>query len=279
MNRTPLVSLIVVVALLTLLQHTEAAVVGHHPDSIRKSIQRKTGSVQRPSFLLFSRATEVEDDIDNNEGSANLTRELQHRPESTDDEDSGSLSFMMIRTSTFNTNDQDSPGSSPFGGEQTDSPSVVSIGMTIIEFSDSPDIETRKVARRFGSRAPLSIERKYPSYAAALKSGLNEEEDSSQPKPVTQNTLPEHATASRAESAALQDFWRRLGERNTQIPLSIPVTGTPTEEAERPQDSYQKTSSSAPKTQLPHPFTDAVKKQVVLSPVSTFDNTSHHSQL
>ncbi|KAI9630537.1 hypothetical protein KEM48_013858 [Puccinia striiformis f. sp. tritici PST-130] len=148
----------VVIALVSLLEFTEGAVVGHHPDSVRKSLQRKTGSEQRSPFLLFRRASEAQQDETD---SLSFTQGLRFGSELPDEEDTQPHSFMMISTSTFSSDDI--LGANPFG-EPDDSPGILSVDMTIISFDDSPTIETRKVARRFGSRGPLSIERSYSSY-------------------------------------------------------------------------------------------------------------------
>lgn len=233
------------IVLVTLLEYTQAAVVGHHLNPIRKSIQRKTGS------------------------------ESQYLSEPEADEDSQTLSFMMISTSTFSTAD-DFPESKPLG-DQAVSPGIVSIDMTIIQFSDSPSLETRKVARRFGSQGPLSIERSYSSYVPTSSHSTNEVAFS-QAKPLHQNPRTDHDSQP-VDSRRFQDLWPTLGGKNNQIAWSIPTAVSPPEKGRQPQDSYQKPSTVASKTKVLNPFTKPIIKQTVLSPSTAFDNTSHHSQL
>ncbi|EFP78885.2 hypothetical protein PGT21_031118 [Puccinia graminis f. sp. tritici] len=267
MNRTFLILSVVTAFAVNILEHTEAAVVGHHPDPWRKSIQRKHGS---PSFLLFRRATETEDD---EPVGPSLMQQLRY-PSEQQEEDNEPHSFMMISTSTYSTDDMS--GSDPFGGPG-DSPGVVSIGMTIIQLDDSPAIETRKVARRFGSRGPLSIERSYTSYDTTASSDPSDESPYSRSEPLVRNTragkLPEGLGSGTFES-----LWKAMNERNSQVPLSMPTGDSRTEQAEKPKDSYQN-SPPVVKEDIPHPFTAPAKEQIVMKSSPTFDNTSHHSQL
>ncbi|KNZ57043.1 hypothetical protein VP01_2256g2 [Puccinia sorghi] len=242
------------IVLVTLLEYTQAAVVGHHLNPIRKSIQRKTGSVENPSFLLFRRALDVGQDDKTDGPSPPPIQESQYLSEPEADEDSQTLSFMMISTSTFSTAD-DFPESKPLG-DQAVSPGIVSIDMTIIQFSDSPSLETRKVARRFGSQGPLSIERSYSSYVPTSSDSTNEVAFS-QAKPLHQNPRTDHDSQP-VDSRRFQDLWPTLGGKNNQIAWSIPTAVSPPEKGRQPQDSYQKPSTVASKTKVLNPFTKPI---------------------
>ncbi|WAR59943.1 hypothetical protein PtB15_11B584 [Puccinia triticina] len=262
----PLFSVLsVVTALITVLEYTEAAVVGLYP-------QRNDGSIPTPLSFLFGRGIGLEDE--ETDGSS-LMQQLRYlsEPREVDNEPH---SFMMVTTSTFSTDNMS--GSDPFG-EQADSPGVVSIDMTIIQLDDSPAMESRKVARRFGSRGALSIDGRYPSYAAAAAASMDssDESASSRSAPLIQNTRAGKLAQDRG-SDTHQDSWKMMNAKNTQVPLSIPTGASRTQKAGKPQHSYSKASFPA-KKDIPHPFTAPAKEQIVMKSSPTFDNTSHHSQL
>lgn len=253
---------LILLLLVTFLTFTGAAVVGHHPNSVRKSLQHQGASISSPSFLLFRRTSEIDsnqvDDI--NHGQDISSRLGVHSPE-----DGDAHSFMMISTSTFTSN--------PFAGSDRidendhEPPSgFLSIDMTIIQFEEPPPPDSRKVPGRFGS--------KYPLYLESASNQENVAPQSNQ-QAASRKVRDFEVTPPATAPQKLKNLWQTANESGTLSPWSV-------SDDKAPLPTIKNTSHrDAPviKPVKPDSFGGSAKKQMFFSSSPTFDSTSHHSQL
>ncbi|MBW0481395.1 hypothetical protein O181_021110 [Austropuccinia psidii MF-1] len=255
-------------SLLGFLSLTQAAVIGHHADLVRKPLLHKNLSQMvhaPPSFHVLKRHLSRKPEAKTNH--KGLVQAEHRQPELQK-----SHSFMMITATT---------GSSSFAdkldaeanlptrpGLADQDPNVVSFEMTIIEFGDDAPFKRPRVPKLFGLPGPLSIGKQ-----AVFPSGNEEAMKMSMLLDSFQGSSSERQTSSNNPTSLSNS----MGLPVENSPPSKVESVAATARTAKPSGSFPRPTAGKASESIS--FSKAPEEQIVFSTKTKFDNTSHHSQL